>query len=127
MGNVMFGSLFCCSKKKLVHEKKQFCMLISDCVQKIESLPRNEYNAETPIKQLPKEIQDTIKEIYKKTKMKIDLDATPIYFLLNDLLVSPLAGSLNDLEKLMDKTEFQEFANKVSFPFEKSDNVCSIL
>ena len=123
----MFGSLFCCFKKKIVREKKQFCILISDCVKKIEALPKKEYQADTDtIRELPKEILDTIKEIYKKAKRRIDFDAS-ISVLINELLFSPLADALNDLEKLMNNEEYEKFANTVFVPFDKSDHVCSLM
>lgn len=117
----MFGSLFCCSKKKIISEQKQFFVLIHDCVKEIEK-----YSEMCTIKQLPKETQDMIKKIYKKANKKFDLDTT-IVSLLNEDLLFTLTKSLDRLEKLMNKDDFQEFAKNVIDPFDKSNKVCVLM
>lgn len=66
-----------------------------------------------------------IKLIYKKPKRSIGPNQ-PIFNLLNELF-SSLVDPFERLEKLMPTQEFEEFAKNITAPFDKSDNICSVM
>lgn len=66
-----------------------------------------------------------LKAIYKYKNQEIDLDR-PNEALLQELL-SSLSRPFNELEKLMDKEEFQEFQQIILLPFDEIPQVCLIM